>query len=44
MQEAPLAPIYVKSLAVDRGADQAPLEFASEFDDDDGAANDDAAR
>ncbi|MFC0718782.1 segregation and condensation protein A [Luteimonas padinae] len=44
VQEAPLAPIYVKSLAVDRGDDQAPLEFASEFDDDDGAANGDAAR
>ena len=44
VQEAPLAPIYVKSLAVDRSDDQAPLEFASEFDDDDGAANDDAAR
>ena len=44
VQEAPLAPIYVKSLAVDRGDNQAPLEFASEFDDDDGAANDDAAR
>ena len=44
VQEAPLAPIYVKSLAVDRSDDQAPLEFASEFDDDDGAANGDAAR
>ena len=33
VQEAPLAPIYVKSLAVDRSQD-APLEFASEFDDD----------
>ncbi len=40
VQEAPLAPIYVKSLAVDRGDGQAPLEFASEFDDDD----DDAVR
>ena len=40
VQEAPLAPIYVKSLAVDRAAD-APLEFASEFDDDiEDAAND----
>ncbi|MBD7986720.1 segregation/condensation protein A [Luteimonas sp. Sa2BVA3] len=44
VQEAPLAPIYVKSLAVDRGDGQAPLEFASEFDDDDGVANDDAVR
>ncbi len=44
VQEAPLAPIYVKSLAVDRGDGQAPLECASEFDDDDGAANDDAVR
>ncbi len=33
VQEEPLAPIYVKSLAVDRSGD-APLEFASEFDDD----------
>ena len=31
VQEAPLAPIYVKSLALDRAADQ-PLEFSSEFD------------
>ena len=45
VQEAPLAPIYVKSLAVDRGDGQAPLEFASEFDDDDDdVANDDAVR
>ena len=44
VQEAPLAPIYVKSRAVDRGDGQAPLEFASEFDDDDGVANDDAVR
>jgi segregation and condensation protein A len=44
VQEAPLAPIYVKSLAVGRDGD-APLEFASEFDDDTGdAATDDAAR
>src|SRR5690606_12594117 len=33
VQEAPLAPIYVKPLAGARSAD-APLEFASEFDDD----------
>ena len=44
VQEAPLAPIYVKSLAVDRGDGQAPLEFASEFDDDNDVANDDAVR
>ena len=44
VQEAPLAPIYVKSLAVDHSGD-APLEFASEFDDDiDDAAGDDAGR
>ena len=44
VQEAPLAPIYVKSLAVDRAGD-APLEFASEFDEDiDGTANDAPAR
>ena len=44
VQEEPLAPIYVKSLAAGRAGD-APLEFASEFDDDiEDAANDDAAR
>ncbi len=32
VQEAPLAPIYVKSLALGRAADE-PLEFSSEFDD-----------
>ena len=32
VQEGPLAPIYVKSLATERSADE-PLEFASEFDD-----------
>ncbi|TYT23663.1 segregation/condensation protein A [Luteimonas viscosa] len=32
VQEAPLAPIYLKSLATGRAADE-PLEFASEFDD-----------
>ncbi|TWT23130.1 segregation/condensation protein A [Luteimonas marina] len=31
VQEAPLAPIYVKSLATERAADE-PLEFSSEFD------------
>ncbi len=41
VQEAPLAPIYVKSLALGRD-DDAPLEFASEFDDD--TSTDDAAR
>ncbi|WP_238345875.1 segregation and condensation protein A [Luteimonas saliphila] len=39
VQEAPLAPIYLKSLATGRAADE-PLEFASEFDDD--APEDDA--
>ena len=43
VQEAPLAPIYVKSLALAAGGDGPPLEFASEFDDDI-AANDDATR
>src|SRR5690606_7895289 len=38
VQEAPLAPIYVKSLATDR-ADRETLELSSEFDDID-AAND----
>ncbi|MBJ6980719.1 ScpA family protein [Luteimonas sp. MC1572] len=43
VQEAPLAPIYVKSLAIGRDED-APLEFASEFDDDIGdTTTDDAA-
>lgn len=43
VQEAPLAPIYVKSLALSR-EDGPPLEFASEFDeDDDTVANDGAA-
>ena len=42
VQEAPLAPIYVKSLATSRD-DGAPLEFTSEFDDDAGAANEDDA-
>ncbi|MGY1409116.1 MULTISPECIES: segregation and condensation protein A [unclassified Luteimonas] len=32
VQDAPLAPIYVKSLAAGRAADE-PLEFSSEFDD-----------
>ena len=32
VQDAPLAPIYVKSLAVGRAAEE-PLEFSSEFDD-----------
>jgi len=32
VQEAPLAPIYVKSLALGLAADE-PLEFSSEFDD-----------
>lgn len=41
VQEAPLAPIYVKSLAVARGDEPLP-EFSSEFDDDiEEAANDD---
>ena len=34
VQEAPLAPIYVKSLALGRAADE-PMEFASEFDEPD---------
>jgi segregation and condensation protein A len=43
VQEEPLAPIYVKSLAVAR-EDGPPLEFTSEFDDDTApAANDDDA-
>lgn len=43
VQEAPLAPIYVKSLAVGEGAPES-LELSSEFDDDASAANDDASR
>jgi segregation and condensation protein A len=41
VQEAALAPIYLKSLAT-RDGDGAALELSSEFDDDDTAANDDA--
>ncbi|HSX63895.1 MAG TPA: ScpA family protein, partial [Pseudoxanthomonas sp.] len=41
VQEAPLAPIYVKSLALNNTNE--PLQFSSEFDDAD-AANDDAQR
>ncbi|GAB2501681.1 ScpA family protein [Pseudoxanthomonas sangjuensis] len=40
VQEAPLAPIYVKSLALNNTND--PLQFSSEFDDSD-AANDEEA-
>jgi segregation and condensation protein A len=43
VQEAPLAPIYVKSLAVGEGAPES-LELSSEFDDDQTAANDDSSR
>ena len=43
VQEAPLAPIYVKSLAVGEGAPES-LELSSEFDEDASAANDDASR
>jgi segregation and condensation protein A len=43
IQEAPLAPIYVKSLAVGEGAPES-LELSSEFDEDQAAANDDASR
>jgi segregation and condensation protein A len=39
VQEVPLAPIYVKSLAVGEG-DTAALELSSEFDDEPDAAND----
>jgi len=39
VQEAPLAPIYVKSLAVGEGAPES-LELSSEFDEDASAAND----
>jgi len=38
VQEAPLAPIYVKSLALNNTNE--PLQFSSEFDDSDAAAND----
>ncbi|WP_147652375.1 segregation and condensation protein A [Vulcaniibacterium gelatinicum] len=38
-ERAPLAPIYVKSLATERGTES--LELSSEFDDDAAAANDD---
>jgi segregation and condensation protein A len=38
VQEAPLAPIYVKSLALNNTNE--PLQFSSEFDDSDDAAND----
>jgi len=41
IQEAPLAPIYVKSLAVGEGAPES-LELSSEFDEEDPAANDEA--
>ncbi|MGV8931072.1 MAG: segregation and condensation protein A [Luteimonas sp.] len=40
VQEASLAPIYIKSLAT-RDGDDTPLALSSEFDDDDDAANDD---
>ena len=40
VQEGPNAPIYVKSLAT---GGETPVEFASEFDEDIDAANDDAA-
>ncbi|HSR65200.1 MAG TPA: ScpA family protein [Xanthomonadaceae bacterium] len=43
VQEAPLAPIYVKSLAVGEGAPES-LELSSEFDEDQPAANDDPSR
>jgi segregation and condensation protein A len=43
VQEAPLAPIYVKSLAVGEGAPES-LELSSEFDEDGSAANDDGSR
>src|SRR6476469_987884 len=43
IQEAPLAPIYVKSLAVGAGAPES-LSLTSEFDGDESAANDDASR
>ena len=34
VQEGPLAPIYLKSLAVGTGSDALVAEFSSEFDDD----------
>jgi len=40
VQDGPLAPIYVKSLAAD-DVDAASLELSSEFDDENDAANDD---
>jgi segregation and condensation protein A len=40
VQEAPLAPIYVKSLALNNTNE--PLQFNSEFDDSDAANDDDA--
>ena len=40
VQEGPLAPIYLKSLATAEG-DAGTLELTSEFDDEDNAANDD---
>ena len=43
VQEGPLAPIYLKSLATAEG-DAGTLELTSEFDDEDGAANDDVER
>jgi segregation and condensation protein A len=41
VQEGPLAPIYVKSLALGDG-DPTTLELSSEFDDEADSANDDA--
>jgi len=43
VQEAPLAPIYIKSLATAEGSD-ATLALTSEFDDDADAANDDVEK
>jgi len=43
VQEGPLAPIYLKSLATAEG-DAGTLELTSEFDDEDNAANDDVER
>jgi segregation and condensation protein A len=43
VQEGPLAPIYLKSLATAEG-DAGTLELTSEFDDEDSAANDDVER
>jgi segregation and condensation protein A len=40
VQEAPLAPIYLKSLAAGAGDDGNPLNLSSEFDDDVESAND----